>query len=744
MNSSVRIRQGRFLEMLQSMTPRRPILVQHHLRQEWHPWSECEHEGPFLTRSVLLNEVIFDFDSPEWPIIMEEAGKLVRHLRGSGISFLLAHSGGKGLHVHIFLQLSAIAMTEDKMARLESAGVDPFSLIRVHVAEGLIAACGMDAKRAGIDWTKIRWSKDTKGSMIRDFGARRDDGRVKTLLDSIPPDRPSETEPQFPEAVEQWDIGNRMGDLEKLIDDKLARAERAVFRPTVDSALDEYPCYHRIMAGLPEGKRQLGAFNLALWNKARGVPESQAEADIVAYARHCEGSDAALERGCVGCLRGVYSRSYRGVSCEAVRTNLGEEFCLREECPLHKSSDRVIQRLMRLVEDAQAEPFLDERGNAYISIIVGGHRENHPIDSMSFRHWVVGAYWNRYQNAPHDQSLKNLLSVLSARAVASGRRIELSVRVAWHGDDIYLDLGDQSWSAVRISPGRWDVVECPPVLFRRTPGMLPLPRPERGDRVDGFLRFTRVEGRDRVLLPVLLTSYLVPGFPHPIAQFVGPPGSIKSTTAELMKNAIDPNAVARGGLTRSVEDFTQQFDQSHITLLDNLSSLPKEFSDRTCKAATGEAFMKRRLYTDDGAVVYKYMRCVLVTSIDIVNHSEDLLERSIIFRMEMLPDSRRRREEEVRQEFEAAHPRLLGAMLDAVAAAMSIKPTVAVRDLPRMADFAVWGEAISQAIGNHEGEFLTAYRMSLSDRNQEALRGHPVGLAILYLMEEQERFVGAR
>ena len=154
--------------------------------------------------------------------------------------------------------------------------------------------------------------------------------------------------------------------------------------------------------------------------------------------------------------------------------------------------------------------------------------------------------------------------------------------------------------------------------------------------------------------------------------------------------------------------------------------------------------MKRRLYTDDGAVVYKYMRCVLVTSIDIVNHSEDLLERSIIFRMEMLPDSRRRREEEVRQEFEAAHPRLLGAMLDAVAAAMSIKPTVAVRDLPRMADFAVWGEAISQAIGNHEGEFLTAYRMSLSDRNQEALRGHPVGLAILYLMEEQERFVGAR
>ena len=33
---------------------------------------------------------------------------------------------------------------------------------------------------------------------------------------------------------------------------------------------------------------------------------------------------------------------------------------------------------------------------------------------------------------------------------------------------------------------------------------------------------------------------------------------------------------------------------------------------------------------------------------------------------------------------------------------MQIKPTVKLNDLPRMADFAVWGEAIARAMGYKE------------------------------------------
>jgi len=77
-----------------------------------------------------------------------------------------------------------------------------------------------------------------------------------------------------------------------------------------------------------------------------------------------------------------------------------------------------------------------------------------------------------------------------------------------------------------------------------------------------------------------------------------------------------------------------------------------------------------------------------------------------------------------------------------LAEAMRTRQTLKLRNLPRMADFALWGEAISQALGNEELRFYRAYKESLADRNEEALCGHPVGLAVLRLMEERDRFIG--
>jgi hypothetical protein len=40
------------------------------------------------------------------------------------------------------------------------------------------------------------------------------------------------------------------------------------------------------------------------------------------------------------------------------------------------------------------------------------------------------------------------------------------------------ELGDEHWRAVAIGSDGWRVLGCPPVRFRRSPGMLPLPVPE--------------------------------------------------------------------------------------------------------------------------------------------------------------------------------------------------------------------------------------------------------------------------
>ena len=53
----------------------------------------------------------------------------------------------------------------------------------------------------------------------------------------------------------------------------------------------------------------------------------------------------------------------------------------------------------------------------------------------------------------------------------------------------------------------------------------------------------------------------------------------------------------------------------------------------------------------------------------------------------------RRDERQFWREFEAARPRILGALLDAVALGLRKLPALALRQLPRMADFATWASA---------------------------------------------------
>ena len=54
------------------------------------------------------------------------------------------------------------------------------------------------------------------------------------------------------------------------------------------------------------------------------------------------------------------------------------------------------------------------------------------------------------------------------------------MRVAADGDDLYIDLADADWHAVRVTAAGWSIVQSPPVRFRRSAGMRPLPFPERG------------------------------------------------------------------------------------------------------------------------------------------------------------------------------------------------------------------------------------------------------------------------
>src|SRR5215472_13098050 len=51
------------------------------------------------------------------------------------------------------------------------------------------------------------------------------------------------------------------------------------------------------------------------------------------------------------------------------------------------------------------------------------------------------------------------------------------------------------WRAVEVGPDGWRVIGSPPVRFRRPPGMLPIPAPERGGSVEALGSFLNLPSR---------------------------------------------------------------------------------------------------------------------------------------------------------------------------------------------------------------------------------------------------------
>src|SRR5207245_38812 len=103
------------------------------------------------------------------------------------------------------------------------------------------------------------------------------------------------------------------------------------------------------------------------------------------------------------------------------------------------------------------------------------------------------------------------------------------------------------------------------------------------------------------------------------------------------------------------------------------------------------------------------LRPVIINGIEDVATQGDLLDRCLVLSLPPIPEDRRKGEEKFWHEYEAAHPRILGALLDAFSGGLRSLPDVHLERLPRMADFAAWGAAVGHKLGWSDRVFLTRY-----------------------------------
>src|SRR5271157_374299 len=108
--------QHEWLKTLQSEQPKTQILIKviegkapekaDSDLYRWLPYAYIwdKIKEPIYTRGILQNEILIDPDTPDWNTMKDGIEKLTNYCKENDIPFIMGFSGGKGIHVSIFLE----------------------------------------------------------------------------------------------------------------------------------------------------------------------------------------------------------------------------------------------------------------------------------------------------------------------------------------------------------------------------------------------------------------------------------------------------------------------------------------------------------------------------------------------------------------------------------------------------------------------------------------------------------------
>ncbi len=354
------------------------------------------------------------------------------------------------------------------------------------------------------------------------------------------------------------------------------------------------------------------------------------------------------------------------------------------------------------------------------------------IDSRQFRDRISASFYEETGKALRDQSIREAIGTCAGLGRYRGEMRDVALRVAGKDCRYFLDLAEPgSSSAISIEPGRWSIIECPPVMFCRTEAMQPIPRPVSHGDIGDLWRIANIPEASRLLFITCVMESLRPDTPYPALELIGEQGSAKSTTQAAAKRTIDPNACDLRTAPKSVEDVFVGAGVNHLVSYENVSHLTNVMQDAFCVLATGGGFATRTLYTNHEETVISVKRPVMINGISACVTTQDLVDRTVSIELPVI--THRQEINELWRDFETARPRILGALLDIFVQALALLPDIHLppEDRPRLAEFARLGMAVALAVGRAPDDFLEQFKASRIESIGRTIDASPVASALL-------------
>jgi len=387
--------------------------------------------------------------------------------------------------------------------------------------------------------------------------------------------------------------------------------------------------------------------------------------------------------------------------------------------------DNQATALVRLAESRYRFAQADD-GRTF-AVLLNGPNLALPLRGReSLRAGLAAAYYDAHGKAPSSSALTDAMNVIEGRAAAVDRE-PLALRVDNYDGGIVIDLGTADGRVVLVNGTGWRVEPRSPVLFRRTELTGILPEPTRGGTLDELRSHVNVTDDAWHLLIGVLVCWLLPDVPRPVVLLIGEQGTGKTTAARMLAALIDPSPAQVRSPPRDLAEWVLAAAGSWVVVVDNLSTVQEWLSDAICRASTGDGLVRRALYTDDGLTVTSFRRNVMLTTIDAGALRGDLGDRTVTIELDVIDNKDRKRDKAINGAYIAAHPGLLGALLDLTSQVLAVLPSIELDDAPRMSDFAHVLAAVDRVTG---WGALDAYRALGATVSAQVVEGDPVAAAV--------------
>ncbi len=534
------------------------------------------------------------------------------------------------------------------------------------------------------------------------------------------------------------------------VDDHAIRKKRPrTIDPTASH--EEPPCVLDLLGRsvIPAANsRNKATMTLASYFKNAGWSAEAALNRMLPWARGVENTSIAgdarkLEAATRSVVQAVFEGdAYHFDCCFILSLGTDDEriSCDRDACPLRAQRDRrsAAARLIALADDVEFVHDREQVSYAVVPLPDGGYDAMAiPERGGRFRKEMVARYQAKYGEPVAPTAISTALEMLAARGFRGPER-EVLLRVARVEEALYVDLADGAGRAVRIVPGGWTVVQTGDVLWRRPVGCGALPVPDADGSLDDLGEVLRLSGDDiKMAIAFMLGTFCV-GWPYPILNLFGEQGAAKSFRAKVIRYFVDPTSDVDSGVVRPPRkdtDLAALAHNNHAIALDNLSHIPDWLSDALAALATGVGFTTRALYTDRDQSTVTGKHPIIINGIPQSVTRGDLADRAINVECDPIPESERRRESKLWDGIRDVRPKVLGGLVNAVAAALEYLPGIEddVDSWPRMADFAAFVAAAEKggALPWGQGEFLPAYEANREQATATLVDASPLAKAII-------------